>query len=152
MVRIILALCFISFFALANQVEISAERFFADEKKGENVLSGNVVVKRDKDVLHANKLLVITNKKRKAVKYIATGNARFEIVLQDKLYKGSGDELIYDVNNDSYEIIGNASVEEVESKKKVIGEKITIDRKQEMYSVISSEQKPAKFVFELETK
>lgn len=152
MVRIILALCFISFFALANQVEISAERFFADEKKGENVLSGNVVVKRDKDVLHANKLLVITNKKRKAVKYIATGNARFEIVLQDKLYKGSGDELIYDVNNDSYEIIGNAFVEEVESKKKVIGEKITIDRKQEMYSVISSEQKPAKFVFELETK
>lgn len=152
MVRIILALCFISFFALANQVEISAERFFADEKKGENVLSGNVVVKRDKDVLHANKLLVITNKKRKAVKYIATGNARFEIVLQDKLYKGSGDELIYDVNNDSYEIIGNAFVEEIESKKKVIGEKITIDRKQEMYSVISSEQKPAKFVFELETK
>lgn len=152
MVRIIFALCFVSFFALANQVEISAERFFADEKKGENVLSGNVVVKRDKDVLHANKLLVITNKKRKAVKYIATGNARFEIVLQDKLYKGSGDELIYDVNNDSYEIIGNAFVEEIESKKKVIGEKITIDRKQEMYSVISSEQKPAKFVFELETK
>lgn len=152
MVRIIFALCFVSFFALANQVEISAERFFADEKKGENVLSGNVIVKRDKDVLHANKLLVITNKKRKAVKYIATGNARFEIVLQDKLYKGSGDELVYDVNNDSYEIIGNAFVEEIESKKKVIGEKITIDRKQEMYSVISSEQKPAKFVFELETK
>lgn len=152
MARIIFALCFASFFALANQVEISAERFFADEKKGENVLSGNVIVKRDKDILRANKLLVITNKKRKAVKYIATGNTRFEILLQDKLYKGSGDELIYDVSNDSYEIVGNAFVEEVESKKKVIGEKIIIDRKQEKYSVISSEQKPAKFVFELETK
>lgn len=152
MVRIVFALFLSLVFAFANQVEISAEHFFADEKKGENVLSGNVVVKRDKDILNASKLVVMTNKKRKAVKYIATGNTRFEIFLQDKLYKGSGDELIYDVSSDSYEINGNASIEETQSKKKVTGDKIFIDRKQEVYSVISNEQKPAKFVFELEEK
>lgn len=152
MARIVFALFLSLVFAFANQVEISAEHFFADEKKGENVLSGNVVVKRDKDILYASKLVVMTNKKRKATKYIATGNTRFEIILQDKLYKGSGDELIYDVSNDSYEINGNASVEETQSKKKVTGDKIFIDRKQEVYSVISNEQKPAKFVFELEEK
>ena len=152
MARIVFALFLSLVFAFANQVEISAEHFFADEKKGENVLSGNVVVKRDKDILYASKLVVMTNKKRKATKYIATGNTRFEIILQDKLYKGSGDELIYDVSSDSYEINGNASVEETQSKKKVTGDKIFIDRKQEVYSVISNEQKPAKFVFELEEK
>ena len=152
MARIVFALFLSLVFAFANQVEISEEHFFADEKKGENVLSGNVVVKRDKDILYASKLVVMTNKKRKATKYIATGNTRFEIILQDKLYKGSGDELIYDVSSDSYEINGNASVEETQSKKKVTGDKIFIDRKQEVYSVISNEQKPAKFVFELEEK
>lgn len=150
MVRISFALFFSFCFIFAAQVEISADHFFAHEKKGENVLSGNVVVKRDKDILHASKLVVMTNKKRKAVKYIASGNTRFEITLNEKLYKGSGDELTYDVHNDSYEINGNAVIEELTTKKKVSGDKIIIDRKQEMYSVFSNEQKPAKFVFELD--
>lgn len=150
MVRVSFILLFSFYLVFARQVEISADHFFAHEKKGENILSGNVIVKRDKDILYASKLVVITNKKRKAVKYIASGNARFEIALQEKLYKGSGNELVYDVHNDTYEINGNAFVEELTTKKKVSGDKIIIDRKQEVYSVFSNEQKPAKFVFELD--
>ena len=153
MVRVIVTLVFAPLLLCgASQVEISAEHFFASEKKGENILRGNVVVKRDKDILHASKLVVLTNKKRKATRYIASGNTRFEIVLKDKLYKGSGDELIYDVAKDTYEINGNAVVKEPATNKKVSGDKIIIDRKQEAYSVFSDEQKPAKFVFELEEK
>lgn len=153
MVRLILLLFFAPILLCgASQVEISAEHFFANEKKGENILRGNVVVKRDKDLLHASKLVVLTNKKRKATRYTASGNTRFEIMLKDKLYKGSGDELIYDVAKDTYEINGNAVVEEPATNKKVSGDKIIIDRKQEVYSVFSDDEKPAKFVFELEEK
>lgn len=153
MVRLIFTLILAPLFLYAaSQVEISAEHFFADEKKGENILRGNVIVKRDKDLLRTSKLLVLTNKKRKATKYIASGNTRFEIMLANKLYKGSGDELVYDVGKDTYEINGNAFVEEPATNKKVSGDKIIIDRKQQTYSVLSDEQKPAKFVFELEEK
>ncbi len=133
-------------------MEIQANSFYADEKKGENILSGNVFVKRDKDTLRTNKLIVTTDKNRKARLYRALGDARFEIALKDKFYKGRGDELIYDVLKDSYEISGNAFVEETTSNQKLTGEKIIIDKRQESYTVISAEKKPVKFVFELDEK
>ena len=80
------------------------------------------------------------------------GDARFEIMLKNKLYKGRGDELSYDVANEIYEIKGNAVVEEAQSNQKLVGETIIIDKKQESYTVMSVEQKPVKFTFELDKK
>ena len=152
MARLAVILCLSLLFAAAQKVEIRANSFYADEKKGEHILNGNVFVKRDKDTLQASKLVVFTDKKRKAKLYHATGNARFEIALKDKFYKGRGDELIYDVIKDAYEISGNAFVEETTSNQRLTGEKIIIDKRQESYTVISDEKKPVKFVFELDEK
>lgn len=133
-----------------SQIEVSAKHFYADEKKGENVLSGDVFIKRGNDTLRSNKLIINTSPTRKALKYTATGDARFEITLNDKFYKGRADEIIYFVGADSYEIRGNAQIEELSTNKKLIGERITIDRKRGVYQVSSNEQKPVKFVFELD--
>ena len=116
------------------------------------MLSGGVFVKRDKDILRTNKLIITTDKNRKAKFYRALGDARFEIMLKNKLYKGRGDELSYDVANEIYEIKGNAVVEEAQSNQKLVGETIIIDKKQESYTVMSVEQKPVKFTFELDKK
>lgn len=151
MVRLIL-LCVLTLCAFGEQVEVRAAHFYADEKKGENVLSGGVFVKRDKDILRTNKLIITTDKNRKAKFYRALGDARFEIMLKNKLYKGRGDELSYDVANEIYEIKGNAVVEEAQSNQKLVGETIIIDKKQESYTVMSVEQKPVKFTFELDKK
>ena len=152
MVRLALILFLPLLLMGAQKVEIRANSFYADEKKGENILSGNVFVKRGEDILQAAKLVVFTDKKRRAKLYHATGDARFEIALKDKFYKGRGDELIYDATKDSYEISGNAFVEELTSKQRLTGKKIIIDKRQESYSVVSDEKKPVKFVFELDEK
>ena len=99
-----------------------------------------------------DKLIITTDKNRKAKFYRALGDARFEIMLKNKLYKGRGDELSYDVANEIYEIKGNAVVEEAQSNQKLVGETIIIDKKQESYTVMSVEQKPVKFTFELDKK
>lgn len=134
----------------AAKVEVSAENFAS--RDNESILSGNVVVKREKDILRSKSLKILTNKDHKATKYIATGDARFELRLGDKDYKGSGNELTYDAVNDSYEIEGNAIIEEITTNKRLSGKKIIIDRKKEVYNVFSDEQKPVKFVFELDEK
>lgn len=135
---------------LANQIQISANSFRASEKSGENILSGNVLVKKDKDILRSSKLLIITDKNRKPVKYIASGDARFEIILNDKHYKGNADELTYNVSEDTYELKGNAFVQELIKKQKLYGDKIIIDKQKDTYLVFSNKKEPVKFVFELE--
>ncbi|HEC1756379.1 TPA: organic solvent tolerance protein OstA, partial [Campylobacter lari] len=67
----------------------------------------------------------------------------------DKIYHGSGDEFVYNVAKDTYEINGNAKIIEVQSKKELIGDKIIVDRKNMTYRVVSKDKKPAKFVFEV---
>ena len=138
--------------ALAKQLEISAASFYADEKKGQNTLSGDVIIKQDKDILRANKVIILTNSKRKPYKYIASGNARFEISLDDKNYRGRGEEFVYLVEADTYEINGKAYIEELQSGKKLYGDKISIDRKSKLYSVSSKQGAPARFVFDLDER
>ncbi|TQR60589.1 lipopolysaccharide transport periplasmic protein LptA [Campylobacter troglodytis] len=152
MVRIILIFSLFFVCLFAKPIELSADRFYADEKSGENVLSGNVVVKKDQDILHSAKLLITTDSKRKPTKYKASGNASFNIILKDKHYKGGGNELIYDVLQDRYEITGNAFIQELVEKRRLYGDKIIIDKKQEKYEVISDKSKPVRFIFEVEER
>lgn len=139
-------------FSLATQIEVKALNFYSDENKGESVLSGKVLVKRGDDVLSSEKLIIFTDKNRKPIRYEATQEPKFEIMLKGKTYKGSGDKFIYNVADDSYVIDGNAFIHEIQSNKKLYGDMIIIDRKSGVYSVKSKDKNPARFVFDLGQK
>jgi len=136
----------------AELIEVQALNFYSDENSGKSILSGNVIITYGKDVLKADKLIIYTDKKRKALKYEAMQNASFSISLKDKLYRGSGDKFIYDVLKDTYEIEGNAYIQELTSDKKLYGDRIIIERKNNIYRVQSTQKKPSRFVFEVEQK
>ncbi|WP_297448191.1 LptA/OstA family protein [uncultured Campylobacter sp.] len=141
---------FLSFNILfADKIEVKALNFYADENTGKSVLSGNVVVSRGKDVLNAEELVIFMDKNRKPLRYEASKNPKFSIILNDKTYKGSGDKFIYNVAKDTYEINGNAFIHEINTDKKLYGDKIIVDRKANIYQVQSRQNKPARFVFEL---
>ncbi|MCW1360859.1 lipopolysaccharide transport periplasmic protein LptA [Campylobacter jejuni] len=136
----------------AAPVEVTAMNFFSDENSGQSILSGNVFIKKEGDVLNSDKVVIYTDKNKKPIRYEATQNARFEVRLKDKSYKGSGDKFIYYVNSDIYEIIGNAYIIELETKRKIFGDKIIVDKKQKIYKVESFNKKPIRFVFDVEEK
>lgn len=149
----LIVLIFMSFLVLfaRDKIEVKARDYFLDEKKGEALLSGDVVITRAKDVLKSGKLKIKMNGK-KAVRYEASNKPSFHIYLGDKIYDGKGDIFIYDVPSDTYEIIGHAYIKEAKTKKELMGEKIIIDRKKLIYRVQSDEKRPAKFIFELDGK
>jgi len=147
--KIILFLFFTSML-IAEQIEVRALNFYSDENKGESVLSGNVEIKKGEDVLNSDKLIIYTDKNRKPIRYEAMQNARFKIILKGKTYKGSGDKFIYNVIKDTYEINGNAYINEPQSNQKLFGDRIVVDRKANIYRVESKDKKPARFVFDLE--
>ncbi|EAI0652486.1 lipopolysaccharide transport periplasmic protein LptA [Campylobacter coli] len=152
MVRKIILFLISASISLASQIEVKALNFYSDENKGESVLSGNVEIIRGDDILTAEKVIIYTDKNRKPTRYEAMQNAKFKIVLKGKTYKGSGDKFIYNVAKDIYEINGNAYINELQSNQKLYGDKIIVDKRNNVYRVESKDKKPARFIFDLEQK
>ncbi|WP_170018508.1 lipopolysaccharide transport periplasmic protein LptA [Campylobacter sp. RM16190] len=150
--KIILAFVFSILPLVAQNVEVTADDFFADENKFISELSGNVSVKKGKDILTADKVVIHFDKNRNPIKYVATGNAKFKVLIKDKNYNGSGNELVYEPKSNLYTINGSGFLHEVDSDKRVYGEKISVNQNSGTYSVNSGNKKPVKFVFQVEDK
>ncbi|QCD52969.1 lipopolysaccharide transport periplasmic protein LptA [Campylobacter sp. RM16192] len=148
--KIILAFIFSILPLVAQNVEVTADDFFADENKFISELSGNVSVKKGKDILTADKVVIYFDKNRNPIKYVATGNAKFNVFIKDKNYNGSGHELVYEPKSNLYTINGSGFLHEVDSDKRVYGEKISVNQNSGTYSVNSGNKKPVKFVFQVE--
>lgn len=143
----------------AEQVEVTADNFFADEIKLQSVLTGNVKVKKGSfDTLNSDKITIYFDKNKQPIKYIATGNAKFKILINESHYNGKGDILTYEPKTEIYTLKGNAWIEEVETKREVFGDIITINQLSGKYEVNSyrsskkMDKKPAKLIFKIEDK
>ena len=146
----LLVFCFLPLFA--EQVEVNADNFFADESKFVGEFSGKVKITKGKDVLTAEKVIIYFDSKKNPTKYVASGNAKFRVFIKNKTYDGSGSELIYEPTPNLYTINGNGFLHEIESDKKVYGEKITVNQNSGTYNVNSGKKEPVKFIFQVEDK
>lgn len=142
----------ISVVLFANDVEITADKFMADEAKGVSVFTGHVHVVRGKDDLKADKVVIKFDKKKQPTLYTATGHALAKLMIKDKNYLAKGEILIYDPLTLKYTIEKNAFLQEISTDKKVYGDKIRVDQARGYYEVDSKENKPVKFIFKLEDK
>ena len=139
-------------FLNAEMVEVTADKFFADEVKQISEFIGNVVVTKGKDKLVAKKVVIIFDKQRQPLKYTATGNATINIVMKDKVYFGKAQTMIYDPTKDQYTLIKDAFLHEKVTNKKVYGDKIFVNQTTGRYEVESDGKKPVKFIFKVEEK
>jgi lipopolysaccharide export system protein LptA len=151
-VKFLLALCFILITLHAANVEVVANKFYADETKQISIFSGDVVVTKEKDRLSANKVTIHFDKKKQPLKYVAQGDAKVDMYMNAKKYFASADTMIYNPIKDEYELIGNAFLHEISTDKKVYGDKIFVNQISGRYEVDSKGNKPVKFIFKVEDK
>ena len=145
--------CATTLSAAQEQVEVTADNFFADEIKQISVLTGNVRIKKGAyDTLNSDKVTIYFDAKRQPTKYDATGNANFKILLNQKHYDGKGGVLTYDPTIEAYTLENNAYLPEAETKKEVYGDKIIVSRQKGTYEVKSGggEKKPVRLIFQVE--
>ncbi len=133
----------------AQQVEISADSFEADEKKMLSVLSGNVLLKKGADTIHASKLTIFFDANNKPLKYLAEKNISFTIHTETQSFEGKAEKLLYDPSTLKYEISGNAFVHETTQNRKLYGETIMIDRISGKSTIKGGKKKPVRFIFEV---
>lgn len=128
MVRIFIFLTlFLSSFLLSKELQIKANQFQTDEKRGMTVFEGNVNIITGKDELNASKITVFTNKKREPVKFIANGKVSFFITTKElDRYKGLAQKVIYIPEKKEYYFYKNVRLEQLNDTKVIIGEEVVL--------------------------
>jgi len=151
----ILLFCAIMVFAKSETLIIDSLDFKADDKKGISTFTGNVKIRMGTDKLNAQKVDVFfeedkQTKNKVVTRYEATGDADFEVVSKDKHYVGKGDKIIYYPIKEEYNIIGNGFIHEMNDDRKVYGENIFINQLTGEAKVKGDENKPVKFIINVE--
>jgi len=136
----------------AEMVEVVADKFYADEIKQITEFKGNVTVTKGKDKLVANKVVITFDKQRQPLKYTATGDVSIDMIMNDKVYFGKAQTMIYDPIKDQYTLTKDAFLHEKVTNKKVYGDKIFVNQTTGRYEVESDGKKPVKFIFKVEEK
>jgi lipopolysaccharide export system protein LptA len=135
--------------AKTQNVEITSKSFEADEMKHISKFIGDVKVVKGYDTITADKLTINFDKDKNPTEYIATGNAKFKLILNKKHYSGKANKIIYDPIKKLYHFIGNAFLQDLDSNKKIYGDDIQIDQLNGKYDVKSDGKKPVKFIFKV---
>ena len=138
-------------FINADDLEVKALYFKADEKKGVIELNENVEIKRYKDELYAESVIINIDKDRMPTHYSAYGNVNFVVVTNDnRRLVGNANELYYNALNGEYRLVGNAKVVEDNTTNLVTGEEIILNNDIGYVNVTGTHKKPAKLIFKLE--
>lgn len=148
-------LCATVMFAQTQKLIIDANNFETNDKKGLSIFTGNVKLKMIKDKLTADRLEIYVKsqtkgKSKKPIKYVATGNATFDIFSNGKHYQGSGNKVIYNPAKKEYSVLGNGYLKEVTEDRELFGEKIFINQETGSAKVVGSSKKPVRFILNIE--
>lgn len=144
---VVLGLCVA---AAAENLDIQAQQVFADEKKGITTATGKVKMVKGEDKLNADKVNVYVNKNRKPLKFEAIGNVDFLLLTQDgRRLKGKSDTLIYLIEANEYQLIGNAQVQEIGKPNFLKGEKIVLNNDNGIANVESNSNAPVRVIIDL---
>lgn len=137
----------------AQKVEVKADNIFINEKLLFSELTGNVSVKKgNTDSLTSKKLNIYFDKNKQPLKYVAQGNAKFKGLLDGKHYEGKAQKIIYEPQNSKYTLIGDAFIREIDTDKRVYGNKINVDEVKGTYEVEGDNKKPVRLIFDIEEK
>jgi lipopolysaccharide export system protein LptA len=147
----LLCLCF-SQLLISAEVEVTAEKFFADEKKQISIFEGHVVVIKEGDKLTAKKVVIEFDEKKQPLRYIATGDAKGNLTMNQKKYYGEAEKMTYEPTKSLYTFEKKAFLHEIETDKKVYGDFIRANQNTGQYEVDGKGAGPVKFIFKVEDK
>jgi len=147
-ISMIYILCVTSLYA--QELKIVADVFEGNETKGISFFKGNVKISKGLDELNASSVYVFTSKDRKPIKYSAEGNVTINIVTKSGAhYSGRADKVIFNPESEKYEFYDNVRLEQIDQKKKIIGDAVIVDIKNGTAIAKGDEKKPVIMIFDV---
>ncbi len=136
-------------FAYAEELKVTSKYFHYDMQHKQSIFKNDVNATKGKDNILADKIIVYFNKNKKPEKFIADGNVRFIISLdQNSTYKGMSDKLTYKLQNGNIILLGNAKIIKIDTNESVKGNKIILNRFTKNAEVIGG-KKPVEIIIKV---
>jgi len=134
----------------AQEVEVVAKKFEADQDAHIAKFFEDVVFKRGEDVIESDEAYIFFDKNKKPIKFRAVKNVRFTLHHEGKTYKGRCEELIYFPKKREYILKKDVFVEQLPDGKKIYAEHVLLSLATGSIDVEGASKKPVKMVFEIE--
>jgi len=149
MKSIIMLIFFVSFI-FSEILHITSKKFFYNSNELKSVFIGDVNATKGKDNILADRMIIYFNKNKKPIKYVAEGNVRFFLILDNnESLKGKCSKLTYNFLNENIILEGNVFVRKIETNESVSGDKLVINRKTKDIEVIGN-KKPVNIILKVE--
>lgn len=134
----------------ANDLQIKANSFSADQKKGVSEFVGNVNVIKGQDEINASKIVVYMNSEKRPKKYVATGDVSFHIVTQDgSEYTGYSQKVVYIPLKKEYMFYKDVHIKQIGEKNEIISDEVVIKTTEGKAKAKSNTDKPVIMIFDV---
>jgi lipopolysaccharide export system protein LptA len=136
-------------FLIAENLKITSKYFHYITDKRISEFKGDVNATKGQDNILANEMKIYFNQNKKPVKFIAQGNVKFTISLdQNNTYKGKCNKLIYQFNNGDIYLLGNAKIIKIQTNESLSGDKIILNRKTKN-ATVEGNKKPVEIIIKV---
>ncbi|CAA6798988.1 MAG: OstA family organic solvent tolerance protein [uncultured Sulfurovum sp.] len=150
-----LLILYIFFYAtrlMADIVDIKANHFYANDINNEAYFEGDAKIKQGSNEFNASKITVFFNDQKKAKKYIATGNVKFDLTEKTIHYVGQTDSVTYAPESSKYLFKGNVVLKDLTNNRIIKAESVSLDLKTGLADIKGKKKKPVHFRFEIEDR
>ena len=136
----------------ADIVDIKADHFYANDMQHKAFFEGHAKIKQGNNEISASKITVFFNKKKKALKYEARGNVKFDLIEKGIHYKGVSQKISYLPKNSKYDFIGNVVLRDLTNNRTIKANSVSLNLKTGLADIKGSVKKPVHFRFEIEDR
>ncbi|HIP50649.1 MAG TPA: hypothetical protein EYG94_01060 [Campylobacterales bacterium] len=137
---------------MADVVDIKADHFYANDINHEAYFEGNAKIKQGINEFNASKITVFFNDKKKAEKYIAKGNVKFDLTENNIHYVGQTGSVTYSPKSSTYLFKGDVILNDLTNNRVIKAEFISLDLKTGLADIQGKSTKPIHFRFEIEDR
>jgi len=137
---------------MADIVDIKADHFYANDINHEAYFEGNAKIKQGANEFNASKIVVFFNDKKKAEKYMAKGEVKFNLTENGIQYVGQTDSVTYSPKDSKYLFKGDVILRDLTNNRVIKAESVSLDLKTGLADIKGKEKKPIHFRFEIEDR
>ena len=137
---------------LADFVDINADHFYANDIQHKAFFEGNAQIRQEKNEVNASKVTVFFNDQKKALKYKAQGNVKFDLTENKIHYKGEADSVEYAPTSSKYYFKGDVILIDLTNNRTIKANTVDLDLKTGLADIKGKAKKPVYFRFEIEDR
>ncbi|MBA1437435.1 MAG: lipopolysaccharide transport periplasmic protein LptA [Epsilonproteobacteria bacterium] len=150
---IFISFLFLQTLLVADELKIKAVKFYADEKAGLSVFTGDVNIVKGDDELNASQVTVHIDTNKKPTKFVAQGDVAFRLkTLDGAQYEGRAQKAEYLPNEKIYNFYTDVHLKQLGDTKEIQGDEVILKVLENKAYAKGQKKKPVIMIFDIDEK